>query len=756
MALLAAMLLAWNANAAENAELTVPTPYPKCNELNYTDSLAIHPDAFGSLEMELVIDDYRGWVKKKIKSYVSLAKRGHARKEKRTGGTITFHTKSGVSCTLKIKFRPHGDLDDHYPDDMNEEPSLNAKLVDGHIFGITKFVLFRPETRNGKNEVFAATMLGKLGFLAPRTTMATLRVVGNQKPAVGVIFQEKIVKEFLEFNNVREGPIIEGDERFAFGHKFAHLERGAALARISNFKWGLKGPTSMAIANTALSQMNRLLFRYDKAYATKYGGNMYDMVEIANRLENGKNRLKFPGTAAFEAILNSMGGTHGFSQDDRRAIYDPLTNSFIPIYYDGGSSVLTAPDEVLKKITMTAQKGVPAAQRLLEQLDVEDFRQSLMNRGVNIANNDLQSTLETMKTRLRQMETTDQVRSVKVKARKNYSRSNNRLSYVFTTDKPGKLEVCSDSLTDCRMIDATPDLLVKKLMSQTYIDADGLTGIYFAFPKSQLDEPFTGFSDPDDLGISHKSLDTREFNVDLYGQIDGELNKENKTIKLTKTGASGRAVVTTGSMRGWSVSLDDVSGHVKDVAGGEQNFDRLGLTGCLTFIDINLHDVEVNVNKATCEDGVNFVRVSGNVRRASIVDAAYDAVDADFSELKFSELTVENAGNDCLDLSYGSYHGQNLDLNRCGDKAVSVGEASIATFQNILARHAKIGVAVKDFGSARISEGKVENTDVCYELYNKKQEFSGGFLEIGTTGLDCGGAEGTVDTKSLVKGNFYN
>ena len=33
------------------------------------------------------------------------------------------------------------------------------------------------------------------------------------------IFQEKIVKEFLERNNLREGPIIEFDERFMFGDK---------------------------------------------------------------------------------------------------------------------------------------------------------------------------------------------------------------------------------------------------------------------------------------------------------------------------------------------------------------------------------------------------------------------------------------------------------------------------------------------------------------------------------------------------------
>ena len=44
-------------------------------------------------------------------------------------------------------------------------PSLNVNLTDGHIFGVVKFILFRPVTRNYNYEIFTANLMRELGFL---------------------------------------------------------------------------------------------------------------------------------------------------------------------------------------------------------------------------------------------------------------------------------------------------------------------------------------------------------------------------------------------------------------------------------------------------------------------------------------------------------------------------------------------------------------------------------------------------------------
>ena len=47
--------------------------------------------------------------------------------------------------------------------------------------------------------------------MAPRSIKVQARV--NQTESV-MLFQEKAAKELLEFNNRREGPILEGDQNF--------------------------------------------------------------------------------------------------------------------------------------------------------------------------------------------------------------------------------------------------------------------------------------------------------------------------------------------------------------------------------------------------------------------------------------------------------------------------------------------------------------------------------------------------------------
>ena len=81
--------------------------------------------------------------------------------------------------------------------------------------------MLRPNTRGYDSEIFSTTLISNLGFLSPRT--ASARVEYNDL-SYNFIFQEKIQKEFLEFNNLKEGPIFDGDERFLFIDPIDNLE----------------------------------------------------------------------------------------------------------------------------------------------------------------------------------------------------------------------------------------------------------------------------------------------------------------------------------------------------------------------------------------------------------------------------------------------------------------------------------------------------------------------------------------------------
>ena len=112
-----------------------------------------------------------------------------------------------------------------------------------------------------------------------------------------------------------------------------------------------------------------------------------------------------------------------------------------------------------------------------------------------------------------------------------------------------------------------------------------------------------------------------------------------------------------------------------------------------------------------------------------------DALDIDFSNVSINDIKINNANNDCVDLSFGKYKIKSISANRCGDKSLSVGEQSELKLENLIAYNSNIGVASKDSSVTDITEANLDNLKTCLSAYNKKQEFNGSLLIVGD--LNC-------------------
>jgi hypothetical protein len=162
----------------------------------------------------------------------------------------------------------------------------------------------------------------------------------------------------------------------------------------------------------------------------------------------------------------------------------------------------------------------------------------------------------------------------------------------------------------------------------------------------------------------------------------------------------------------------------------KQRFDQNLITGCLTFIDMKINNVNIEINNAYCEDGVNLVRVNGNVNSINVNNAKSDAIDIDFSKLLLNKITVKNAGNDCVDFSFGDYQINSSFLENCKEKAISVGEKSKLIINSVSIKNSITGIASKDSSEVFVSDVDIEDTLICFTAYNKKQEFWGGKLTV--------------------------
>ena len=167
---------------------------------------------------------------------------------------------------------------------------------------------------------------------------------------------------------------------------------------------------------------------------------------------------------------------------------------------------------------------------------------------------------------------------------------------------------------------------------------------------------------------------------------------------------------------------------------------RRVVRGCLNFYNSKFKSVDIGVINGGCEDSLNLVNADGFLDEVRISNAFADAVDIDFSNVSIGSLVVNKAGNDCFDVSSGNYKIKKAELTQCGDKGISVGEASRLNAENIRLFSVNIGVSSKDSSKVDISLAVMSEVITCIEVKNKKQEFGGAALYVGY--LEC---DGTTD-----------
>ena len=186
-----------------------------CHDLEYDQNIFLHPDNFAKIEIKINFISEKEWKRLLLNSDLEAKKNDDLfgiqfyKKTKRTKSELIINIPNKIKCKLLANIRPHGLLSDHR-DGSNILPSLNVVLEEGHIFGITKFILFRPESRNWDNEIIVSSILKQSGFLSPRTTNVLLSYNNLE---TNFIFKKKL-QEFLEINNYKEGPLYEGDNKF--------------------------------------------------------------------------------------------------------------------------------------------------------------------------------------------------------------------------------------------------------------------------------------------------------------------------------------------------------------------------------------------------------------------------------------------------------------------------------------------------------------------------------------------------------------
>ncbi len=734
--------------------------YLSCNNKvsqDYLNSI----DDLGIKKIEIDVQNYRKWTVNSIKIITNGDRFVEDRYKKKFKSKVTVIYQNNSKCVFNAKVRHSGDAKDHIALLGNSIiQSLDIKLTNGNIRGITKFKLFKPDVRGVLDDVIIQTeLLRELGYLAPRSIKVNSRV--NQAESV-MLFQEKAAKELLEFNSRREGPILEGDQKFFFKlvkdipqNNLSNWEVGTPELRSKSIKTMLAKQTNAQLINksemhknislNSLSNLNLIYLYYSNRFQdskNKFNFFDYDLDNTLLGLFDDKNILKLD---VYNLLLQSTNSHHALSSSNRKFYWNSIENFFEPVNYDSNPDI-----ERNLPTTTTAFYRLPISENFIESFDI--LEKNLKNLNIDkfhskIKSSGLEISKENIKKKINKIiHNLNRIKDI-------YFKSNNKDLVAHNNFKPiekiferfnktlndidpnvilvkhnlnnGNLERCKIYLIDCKSHSFSKKDFARLLEGELYIDKQNYQYLGKNVNFNNL-KKYAGYS-----------IVTLNDSTIVYDNgVSINIDRDKKTINIIQEKEGSKIFIINGNLKNFKIIFKGLNITKNEQTLNTGNFlrnypvDINGITGCLSLINLKVKNIEIKADGSSCEDTVNFINVTGSAKIITIDNSFSDALDIDFSDLEISNINILNAGNDCVDFSSGKYKVKNLKLKNCGDKALSVGEKSLLTLDNIIAENAITGIASKDSSIVNLNAANFNSLSTCLSAYNKKQEFNGGLIKV--------------------------
>ena len=613
----------------------------------------------------------------------------HPRNKKYFSGNISFK-KNNKFEKFKIRLRIVGDWKDHT--NVNTLiSSLQIRIQNGNIGGITKFRLYLPETRKKNNEILWSVIHEKFGFPTLYRKMVKININNN---IYNAIFEEVPSKEFLERWSIRESPIIEYDERQIWLDRYNNKENknteNFERYKIDNIKF-IKSDIDNLIAQKALNIVKtKIIKKFDQ--------------------------------------LNKKNAPHGLVKHNRKYIYDPIYNLHLPLYFDGMVEI----DETNSCKFINNEKLIitDENQKTFYQNVISEYTKRLLNKSHEVEKCFIKKTIHQNRFQFSNVIISDIEKGIKNKNNYFYqfntqglqSDINKFYGYdiggsKFCLSNEPKLENCQELNFDQIRLLFSGKLNLERPNIPFNIgffnNKQKVNTIKNKFLKLNLDKD--------------KNFITKSF-TDYFILIDKNSN-ENTKIEF-KLMPNSRIVILNSYLNNIDISINSINKNFSSNLETKTRYNQNLLTGCLTLIDNKFKNVKLFSSGTQCEDDINIIRSSGILDYIEIKDSSYDAIDFDFSNIKINNIKITDAGNDCIDLSFGIYLISDANLDNCKDKAISVGEKSLFLGKNINVYNSEIGLANKDSSKSYIKTILTKKVKTCVDNYQKKKEFELGDVFI--------------------------
>ena len=220
------------------------------------------------------------------------------------------------------------------------------------------------------------------------------------------------------------------------------------------------------------------------------------------------------------------------------------------------------------------------------------------------------------------------------------------------------------------------------------------------------------------------------------------VGSEKEPIQVTSSEKTGGGIFVTGSKQ-----LSQVS-HVNFSGLSNPQDEYWSLSGA-----VNFHETKVDISNSVfesnrCEDALNIIRSEFVLTSSSFKDTMSDAFDGDFVKGEIRDSSFTNCGNDGVDVSGSKIHLEHIIIDNPSDKAISAGEASEMSGNNITVSGGEIGIVSKDLSTVDFSTVLISGTRLGFSAFQKKSEFGAGRINIDQLSISGADEDYLIETGS--------
>ena len=268
-------------------------------------------------------------------------------------------------------------VEDHIDvDKLNS--SMRIILENGHLGNKYNFALLKENTISFEDEIFAATLFEKMGFLSGKNYITKVTINGSE--VENFLFREIPTLEMAKDSKRNNGIFLQSNKNdFSKFRTIVPYTRSIILNRVKN---------SDGIAennyNTLLYALDKLNYLYLNSLGIGNGKKCCEDESIQsnsllkNHYNSGVYSLNFSlfedeieieRNSIFNLLMNAMNSSHGLSLEDRGFFYDPTFDRFEPFYRDGDADIID-------------QKTFDK-----EQINLFEFEKKYINKTIDMLNN---------------------------------------------------------------------------------------------------------------------------------------------------------------------------------------------------------------------------------------------------------------------------------------------------------------------------------------------------------------------------------